>query len=276
VKSLSLPLCLGLLLTSAATARAGDAAGTQVRVPFELLVTKHIVVMIKINDRGPYRMIFDTGAPVSILNTKSAKETGLISKAGGGGLLNLFGSMDQVKIKKLEMGDLKALDVPVIVMDHPTVELASRLWGPIEGIIGFPFFARYRMTLDYQSKELTFARSGYVPGDILQTLMTLMAGADKPAIQRLAPPGVWGFSIEKGRNDEEAGVVVKTVLPDSPAAKGGLKAADRLLSLDDRWTDTVTDCYSAAQYVKPGSKTKVRIKRDGREIELLIEPQSGT
>ena len=43
-----------------------------------------------------------------------------------------------------------------MVMDHPTVEAISKTVGPIDGIVGFPFFARYRMTLDYQAKKLTF------------------------------------------------------------------------------------------------------------------------
>src|SRR5207302_5303192 len=34
-------------------------------VPFELLETKHMAVKIKLNGKGPYRVIFDTGAPVT-------------------------------------------------------------------------------------------------------------------------------------------------------------------------------------------------------------------
>jgi hypothetical protein len=263
-----------LLFFPLTAVQADGERGSPIRVPFDLLVTKHIVVNVKINDHGPYRMIFDTGAPVSILNTKSAKETGLISKTGGG-LFSLFGSMEQVKIKKLELGELKAESVPIVIMDHPTVQLASRLWGPIEGIIGFPFFARYRMTLDYQAKEFSFVPSDYVPGDILQTMMAMLTSNAKSETVRLSPPAVWGFCIEKDKSDGQSGVAISNVLSGSPAAKAGLEVGDRLLSLDDRWTDSIADCYAAAQEVAAGTSAKVRVHRDGKELELVVTPEPG-
>src|SRR5947207_6126807 len=90
-------------------------------VPFELIQTKHIAVQIKINGKGPYRVIFDTGAPVTLLNTKIAKEAGVVAKGAKTQGLPLFGAMSQSTIKELQIGELKAENVPAIVMDHPTV-----------------------------------------------------------------------------------------------------------------------------------------------------------
>jgi hypothetical protein len=267
--------CFVSLFGFAATAGADDGAPKTVRIPFELLATKHIFVTVKINGKGPYRMIFDTGAPVSTVNTRTAKQAGLISKAGGLNGFDLFGSLEQIKIKKLELGDLKAENVQAIVIDHPTVELVSQIWGPIEGIIGFPFFARYRMTLDYQSKEMTLTANGYEPGDVVKKLMTLLTTRDKPFKQILAPGGLWGFRIEKTAKDKDAGVAVTKVFPESAAARGGLKAGDRLLTLDDRWTDSVADCYAAAAYAKPGTPAHIQVLRDGKVIELIVKPESG-
>ena len=50
--------------------------------------------------------------------------------------------------------------------------------------------------------------------------------------------------------------MIKEVLPGGAAAVAGLQANDRLLTLDDRWTDSLTDCYTAASYVKPGTEVK--------------------
>jgi hypothetical protein len=267
----------GLILVLNLTAMAGSDDGTPktVRVPFDLLATKHIVVKVKINGKGPYRMIFDTGAPVSTVNTRTAQAAGLISKKSGWGGFDLFGSLDQVKIKKLELGELKAENVQAIVIDHPTVELVSRIWGPIEGIIGFPFFARYQMTLDYQSKEMTLTANGYEPGDVLKKLMTLLTAMDKPSRQTLSPAGLWGFRVEKPPKDSDAGVTVTKVFPESAAARGGLKPGDRLLTLDERWTDSATDCYAAAALVKPGISAQVQVLRGGKVIQLVVKPESG-
>ena len=109
---------------------ATPAMPEPVTVPFELLLTKHIVIEVKINGKGPYRVIFDTGAPVSLINSKTAKETGLLSKNATASLFNFFGPVEQAAIRTLEIGGLKARSVPVIVMDHPTVEMMSKLLGP--------------------------------------------------------------------------------------------------------------------------------------------------
>jgi hypothetical protein len=144
-----------LVLLAGGQAGADDAVVKPVTVPFDLLITKHIVVNIKINGKGPYRVIFDTGAPVTLINNRTAKEAGMLGKGVQTGF-SLFGPAAQTKMKKFGIGDLQATDVPAIVMDHPTVELVSKILGDIRGIVGFPFFARYALTIDYQAKKMTF------------------------------------------------------------------------------------------------------------------------
>jgi membrane-associated protease RseP (regulator of RpoE activity) len=257
------------------TMMAAPARSEPVTVPFELLLTKHIAVQVKINGKGPYRVIFDTGAPVSLINSKTAKETGLLPKNATSSLFNFFGPVEQTTIRTLEIGGLEARAVPVIVMDHPTVDMMSRLLGPIEGVIGFPFFARYQMTLDYQTKRLTFAPSSFEPADILQTLLTDIMGRDKPATKVLAPAALWGFTVDKQKPDQDSGVTITHVLPGGAAATAGLRVGDRLLSLDGRWTDSVADCYAAAGYVKPGTEVRLVIERQGKETELRARPLPG-
>jgi aspartyl protease/PDZ domain-containing protein len=247
-----------------------------VTVPFELLKTKHMVIKVKVNGKGPYPVIFDTGAPVMLLNNKVAKESGLITQAMKPSLFNPFGSVGQMKIKSLEVGDLKAADVSTVVMDHPTVELISKFLGPVEGIVGFPFFARYKMTIDYQAKQLTFVPNGYDPPDALQSLMASVTAIveNKPKTKVLAASGQWGLVLDPG-NADEAGVTVREVRPGSAAEHAGLKSGDRLLTLDGRWTDTVADAYLAAGFVKAGVAAKVRVQRGTTEIELIVKPRAG-
>jgi hypothetical protein len=257
---------------------ADTLTGKPATVAFELLSTKHIIIKIKVNGQGPYRVIFDTGAPVMLLNYKVAKESGVLPKDAKPPLFPLFGSAGENKIKILEIGDLKAKDVSTIVMDHPTVELISKHLGPIEGIVGFPFFARYKMTIDYQAKKLTFVPNGFDPPDTLKALMaSVMALAnDKPPEPKvLTPAGQWGILLHKEKNDKEAGITIREVLPGSPAAAGGLKPGDRLLSLDGRWTDTLADVYLAAGKVSPGNSAKLVIRRATQEIEMTVKPQEG-
>jgi membrane-associated protease RseP (regulator of RpoE activity) len=266
-----------------ASARADEPAAKPavpakpVVVPFELLKTMHMTVPIKVNGKGPYRVIFDTGAPVTLLSTKIGRETGLLAKNAPKPLLGMFGAVGQTNIKTLEVGGLKANDVSAVVMDHPTLQAIAQVLGPIEGIVGFPFFARYHMTLDYQTKTMTFVPNGFKPPDVIQSMMaTMMSLSRKQAPERrvLAPWGLLGLEVEEA-GDGAAGVRVTAVVAQGPAAKAGLRAGDRLLTLDGRWTDSVADCYTAAGKVQPETAVPVVVRRGGEEVTLTLRAAKG-
>lgn len=282
VTSLSLFVAGLLLLAPAANSAPPEKAPLKpedkpVVIPFELLKSRHMAIQVKINDKGPYRLIFDTGAPTNLVNNKVAKAAGLLAKDEKGGL-PLFGAAPGAKmIKKLEIGDVKLEGMPTMVMDHPTVAAIAEVVGPVEGIIGFPFFARYKMSIDYQKLEMTLTPNGYVPTDAMQGMMDkLMSGSkgQKPEPAILAPAAFWGFEVEAAK-DEDAGVLVNTVFAKSAAANGGLKVGDRLLTLDGRWTDTLSDTFLAASLVKPGKPVTLVVKRDGKELKLTVTPGAG-
>jgi hypothetical protein len=268
-----------LVVALVGAARADAPAVKPVTVPFELLRTGHMTVMVKVNGKGPYKLIFDTGAPITLLTNKVAKEAGLL-KGTRRPAFSLFGAIGDVKVKSLEVGGQKAEDVAAVVMDHPTVEAISQAFGPIEGIVGFPFFARFKMTLDYQSRTMTFVPSGFKPPDVLKAMEAVLMSAvmqagDEAPRKVLAPAAQWGMAARKDKDDEEAGIALAEVLPGSAAAAAGLKAGDRLLTLDGRWTDSLTDLYTAAGFVKPGTTVTVRVRRDGKEMELKVRPGAG-
>jgi hypothetical protein len=266
---------LGLAALLLTTSLYAEPAITPVTVPFELLKTGHMTVMVKVNGKGPYKLIFDTGAPITLLNNKIARETGLLKNVKKPPFA-LFGSMGEVKVRSLEVGEQRADNVAAVVMDHPLVEAMSRHFGPIDGIVGFPFFARFKMTLDYKTQTMTFVPNGFKPPDVMQAMMNaLMGDLNGPMAKVLAPAGQWGLLAHKEAGDEDAGVLIKEVLPGSAAASAGLKAGDRLLTLDGRWTDTLPDLYTAASHVKPGTTVAVRLKREGKEIELKVKPVAG-
>jgi hypothetical protein len=85
----------GLLLAIATSTRAEAPPATPVTVPFALLKPKHMVVHIKVNGKGPYRVIFDTGAPVMLLNNKIAKDSGVLPKNFKPSAFQLFGTAGQ-------------------------------------------------------------------------------------------------------------------------------------------------------------------------------------
>ncbi len=247
-------------------------------VPFKLLPSRHMLIEVKVNGKGPFKLIFDTGAPLNIVTTKLGRATGLTKKASGGGLFGMFsGGLNQVEIGVVQLGDAKAERVAAVVMDHPTVQAISDAFaeehGAIDGIVGFPFFARFATTVDYQKRVLTFTPTNYKPGNYIDDLTKNLTAASEKAGEPkvVGSAGLWGFAVEKGVD----GVEVSTVYADSPAAKAGLKNGDRVATIDGRWTDTVGDAHTACSLVRPGRKADIVVTRDGKPVTVTVTPLVG-
>jgi hypothetical protein len=269
----------GVVLALVAPARAEDAPAKPVAVPIELLPSRHMVVSVKVNGKGPFQLIFDTGAPVMLINNKLAKEAGVIGAKTPKPFFAPFGSAGQFSIKEMELGALRAENVQAVVMDHPTVDAIAKFFKkPIDGIVGFPFFARFRTTVDYQAKELTFVANGYQPPDVMQHMTAALMrqmNREPGDVRVVAPAAQWGFVVDKGDGDDEDGVDVVAVRPGSAAAAAGLKASDRLLTIDGRWTDTIVDTFQASAAVKPGQNVAIKIRRGSEEKTLTFSPRAG-
>jgi hypothetical protein len=265
-----------LMLVCPYLVQAQELAEPARKASFDLLKTQHMVVEVKLNGKGPFRLIFDTGAPVTLINNKLAKAAGVIPKDFKRPFFAPFGSVGQFTIDHFELGEIKTEKVPTVVMDHPTVELISKVMGPIDGIVGMSFFGRYRMSIDYQAKLMTFVPNQFQPPDIMDKMMkSMLEPRGKPKAVVLRAAGVCGFTVDKAGDDTAPGVVVKTVYADSPAAKAGLKPGDRLLVLDDRWTDSIEDCNIAATYLKAGTNAIAVVERESKRIELTIQVKAG-
>lgn len=265
---------LGVLgLVAGAADRDAKASG---RVPFEMLDSNHMVVRAKINGKGPYRLIFDVGSPVTLIGTKAAESSGLIKPGQAKGFL--LPVPIEGKVDALELGDLTAKGLPVIVMDHPVLKALGGFFSrPLDGILGFTFFARYRMTLDYQAKEMSFEPVDYEIRDLMKTLPEKLAGSKAAREIILAPSGLWGLTLAKpaAKAKPGPGVTIAAVAPGSPAESAGLKPGDVLTTLDGRWTTTVADAYAAASGAEPGRPVEVVVLRDGKDVTLTVTPRPG-
>jgi hypothetical protein len=271
------------VLCTIAPAPAADPAPAS--VPFEILkkgdlLSGHIAVQVKVNGKGPYRLIFDTGAPVNMLSTRIAKEADLLGpNVRRPKNVSPLSAAQQVLIDKMELGDAVVTDQPAILMDHPTIRAMAEMFGPIDGLVGFPLFARHRTTIDYEARKITFAANGFEPSDVVHNVLTMMMarmpGAKEQPVKILAPAAQWGMRLDESKSDGEPGVNVVDVLAGSAAARAGLKAGDRLLTIDGRWTDNVIDCVRAAESIKPGRTVELVVRRAGKQLRLTVRPAAG-
>jgi hypothetical protein len=244
-------------------------------VPFVMLPTNHMLVEARINGKGPYRLIFDLGAPITLLNNRSSEASGVVKDDAPRSFL--FGMRGEAEINKLQAGELTATKLPVIVFDHPILKALEDMVGRrIDGIMGFTLFARYKTTIDYQARQMTFEPVDYEVRDLMKSLPDRLMGPKVAKHRVLAPLGLWGIRLGEPTGGIDApGVPIAAVVAGSPAEEGGLKPGDVITTLDGRWTASIHDVYAAAADAQPGRAADVVILRDGKEMTLSVTPAEG-
>lgn len=123
-------------------------------IPFEM-VTRHIMIKVKINNSGPLWFILDTGDKVAIVDLARAKTLGLNLRGevrvGGAGAGVLTGST--VRDASLSVVGLEGSAQPV-VLAIPLDGLAPMFGHEIDGIIGGDFIKQFVVEIDYQARAL--------------------------------------------------------------------------------------------------------------------------
>jgi hypothetical protein len=256
---------------AASTARPSKAV-----VPFEMLPTNHMLVRARINDKGPYLLVFDLGAPITLLGNAVSEATGVVKASTPRSFL--FGMRGEATVDKLQIGNLTAAKLPVIVFDHPVLKALGRMTGrSIDGIMGFTFFARYKTTIDYQAHQMTFEPVDHPVRDLLKELPDRLLGPKVARHRVVVPSAMLGLRLGEPRGGiDSPGVPIVEVYRDSPADRAGLRPGDMLISLGGRWTTSIADVFDAAVDVKPGANTAVVVVRGGVEKSLTVCPVDGT
>jgi hypothetical protein len=258
-------------------AKASPPGKTRVKavVPFSMLPSNHMLVRAMINGKGPYRLIFDLGAPITLLSNRASETSGVVKADGPRSFL--FSMRGAAEVARLQVGELTATKLPVIVFDHPALKVLGEVLGqPIDGIIGFTFFARYKTTIDYQINTMSFEPVDFQIRDLLRELPERLAGPKTARRRVLAPGGLWGLRLGRPTGGiESPGVPVAEVYAGSPASAAGLKPGDVLTSIDNRWTVSAADAYAAAESTQPGRDVHVIIVREGKEQSLTVQPADG-
>lgn len=259
----------------AAPGRPGTGGARTVVVPLDILSSRHLVVRVRVNTKGPYPVLLDTGSPLVMLSTKVGRECGLSqpsSPAGTGGQ-PAPPAANRVVLRSLAVEDAEATGVPALIIDHPLLKRPGGEEPAPEGVVGYPFFSRFRCVIDYQARTLTVTPNGYEPPDVLREIVRHLQTPETRTV--LAPAGQWGLVVRKGRDDESPGVAVDAVTPGGAADAAGLKAGDRLLTIDGRWTDGVSECYAAAALARPNRPVRVGVRRGGAEKTVVVTPRAG-
>jgi hypothetical protein len=130
---------------------AGGATSTT--VPFQLL-NNHIYVDVKLDGKGPFRVLCDTGG-INIVTPRVARTLGVAPQGAlqGGGVGDQSTDIGMVKLTTLEIGGATLRGPLFAVFDLDS--LAGAEGVEENGLIGYEVFKRFVVRVDYQHRTLT-------------------------------------------------------------------------------------------------------------------------
>jgi predicted aspartyl protease len=112
-----------------------------------------VVVPVKINGRGPYRFIVDTGANHSTISPDLVRELAL--KTGTQSLITLDGITGAAQVTYVSIDRLQAGDLTIEETTLPVV------WGPVmggaDGILGAAGMSEKSLLIDFQRNRVAIA-----------------------------------------------------------------------------------------------------------------------
>src|SRR5262245_5645791 len=250
------------------------------QVPYKLTIPKHIVVRAKINGKGPFNLVLDTGAPALIVATKAANKAGVTADDNGWATLDRFEVEGGVVMPKTHA----RIETPFQLEGMNGMGLAGM---EIHGLMGYQVLAKYRMEIDFTKDKMTWTELAYKPrnpfgmgmkgggqgglevfGSIMKALGSFLGRQHTPEVELR---GFFGMAIVEGDEHPK----IESVLDKGPAGAAGLKAGDTVTKIQGRTVTNVADVYRLARRVPPGVKVVLTVERDKETKEISFTSTEG-
>lgn len=248
-------------------------------VPYRLTDTQHVLVRVKINGKGPYNFIVDTGAPMLFVSTPVGKKLGLETDAKGFAILDKLefeGGLAQSKVKC-------RVETPFQLEGMNGMGLAG---AELHGILGYTVLAKYKMQFDFTKDKLLWTPLDFDPPppqglggkggagglEIVGSIMKVIGFLSglKPA----GPPEPRGFLGLELANEKET-VTVAKVLAQGPAEKAGLRGGDQIQEVNGKAVKTAADVQRLTARILIGQTVRLTILRGEETKEISIKAGDG-
>jgi membrane-associated protease RseP (regulator of RpoE activity) len=268
------------LTTSLLADEGKKTEATTYNVPFRLTATEHVLVRAKINGKGPFNFILDTGAPALFVSTAVGKKLDLTTDKSGWATLDRFALEGGAVVTKAKA----RIEDPFQLEGMNGLGLAG---AHIDGIIGYNILARFRIEFDFTKDKLGFTALDYDPPppqglgggsggvgglDTMAAIMKFLGGfLGQKAEPDIILPGFWGMQL----SDDKDGVQVKSVLAKSPAARAGLQAGDRITQVQGRKVAAAADFRREVSKLPAGASARLTIARQEMTKEVTVQLAKG-
>jgi hypothetical protein len=270
---------VGVLFASTAVRADDPKPAAAIAVPYRLTPTQHVLVRIKLNGKGPFNFILDTGAPALFVTKKVAEKAGVNPETRG------WAKFDQLEVEggvvfdsaQGRIEDLFQLE-GMNGMGLAGVEL--------HGVIGYNLLAKYRIEFDFTRDKLNWTKLDFEPqslsrmggrggsagldalGTVFKFLGALMGLKPNFAVE---PRGFLGAEIDEA----DGRIIVKRLIPNGPAAKAGLRIGDAIAKMNDADVSTIAEFQRRFSKMSRGAKLDLVVLRNGMESQLTVELGKG-
>lgn len=284
-------LFLTFLLTSSPFVwRQGATAPSSHRVPYRLTETKHLLVRAKLNGRGPFNFILDTGAPALFVPKDVAEKIGVKAGEDGWATLDRLEVEGGAVVEKVKV----RVDEPFQLQSMNAMGLAG---ARVDGVFGYNLLARFRIEVDLTQPAMRWTPLNYEPpppqtlnelvGDRPLTPPPNLAAMEglaklvsrlfpRPAEDPIVLRGFFGMELSDDLNSAR----VQAVLPQSPAALGGLRAGDRITHIllpkaEPQAVRSVADVLQWTANVAPDDVVRFTVVRGRKTVEVSVRTGKG-
>ena len=154
--SYSLGICLLIMVCCLDSFAQAPGKEQVFVVPFDFYQNE-IILQVKVNGKGPFNLMLDTGTDPSAIDLATAREIGLkldpIARqgTGGGTSINLT---YETKLPLLEIGGLTAKNIEALAIDLSRI--SQRLGKPIHGVLGHSLLNDRIVQIDYPQRVVRF------------------------------------------------------------------------------------------------------------------------
>jgi hypothetical protein len=248
-------------------------------VPYRLTKPKHIFVRAKINGKGPYNFIVDTGAPALFVAVPVARKLGVKPDKSD------WGTFDRFEIE----GGVVLTKVKARIETPPQIEGMNALGMAgveLHGMIGYNILARYRLEIDFTRDKMVWTPLDYklkaamsmgggrgtggldLLGSLLKTVSGLLGTQANPPVR------LRGFLGAELKEDDE-NPVVQSILAEGPAGKAGLKVGDHITHVQGRSVLDVSDVQRYLGRKNPGEDITLTVERGKETKDITVKLGEG-
>ena len=253
-------------------------------VPYRLTDTRHILVRAKVEGKGPFNFIVDTGAPEVYLSVDAASKLGwkLTDETQHSASLEIEGGLTTTKVQVRE-------DDPAPLVGMNSTGVAG---FKLDGILGYTMLARYKIEIDFTKSYMVWTEQPTRPKPPA-SIHQMLKGKPAPSMKgvetlndiarsagSLMPKGTFNpplrgsYGLMVRRRDDV--LEVTGALIGSPAERAKFAIGDLIRSVtvgerEPRTIRNIDDLRSAIDLATPNQPLIFLVTRESKSIQLVLQ-----